>query len=125
MSFELEKIEMSEEEFNNKKEEFGEIIKVFEDVDPKSNNKELIDPDACVKEVKTKSNNSKPKQKTKTATPKAAQKKPLQDNLVRQTYIITDDIKWALKRKAAFEKREVNIVLREILSKEIEGKYFD
>lgn len=124
MSFELKKIEMSEDEFKkqNQSEDFGEILEVFEDDELKETE---IDPDACIKEVKTKShkNNSAVKQKSKSKD--AYMEKTLQGDFVRQTYIITDDIKWALKRKAAFEKREVNVVLREILSREIEGKYFD
>ena len=59
MSFELKKIEMSEDEFKNQNqsEDFGEILEVFEDDELKETE---IDPDACIKEVKTKShkNNS-------------------------------------------------------------------
>jgi hypothetical protein len=38
---------------------------------------------------------------------------------------VTEDLKWALKRKAAYEKKGVNVVLRELLESGIEGRYFD
>lgn len=52
-------------------------------------------------------------------------KKPETELIVRQTFLITEDIKKALKIKAITEGVALNDMVREILLDAIEPKYFE
>lgn len=125
MSFELTKVEMTEKEFQEKSEAMGEVLDVFQDENSEPEDEGIVDP-----ELEAKKGKSKTRQKAKTTKKNQNKKTATIENgsegdLVRQTYIVTEDLKWALKRKAAYEKKGVNVVLRELLESGIEGRYFD
>ena len=52
-------------------------------------------------------------------------RKPETDLLVRQTYLVTDEIKRALKIKAITEGLQLNDLIRKIFTEAIEPQYFE
>lgn len=64
--------------------------------------------------------------KTKSnAKSKPIKKEKKKEVLVHQTFIISEDMQKAIKIKAIAEGKQLNVMLRELLSKVVEPKYFD
>lgn len=57
--------------------------------------------------------------------PKPTKKEKKKEVLVHQTFIIAEDMQKAIKIKAIAEGKQLNVMLRELLSKVVEPKYFD
>ena len=70
--------------------------------------------DDVIKESKS---DIKPKRRKK--------KKEEKEKMIRQTYIISESMQKAIKIKAVTEGKQLNVMVRELLSKVIEQKYFD
>lgn len=96
MDFQFEKI--TEEEFEKRKNagEFGEVSTVIQDLESED-----------------------------MMSDGAGQSKSDSKDYVRQTFLLGPDLKRAIKRKAANEDRGINEMVREILCRCIEKKYFE
>lgn len=104
MGFEFETI--SEGEFEKRKElgEFGEVSSVIES---EKSPDMMSDGDSSEESQNEKAADNNKK------------------DYIRQTFLLDKDLKRAIRRKAAYEDKGINEIVREMLRISIEDKYFE